>query len=69
MRWQLPRRPSCCGCAEQAFYVGAACPPALPLVLSADGKGVAMHPEAMRLRRAGAGPRRKAFSKRLGSGE
>jgi len=45
-------------------------PPGLPLALSADGKGVAMRPEA---RRAGtarkARNRTKAFGKRLGTGE
>jgi len=55
----------------QAFYARAAPaagPPGLPLVLSADGKGVAMRPEARR-RRSAAVPRTKTFGKRLGTGE
>jgi hypothetical protein len=46
------------------------CPAGVPLAISADGKGVAMRPEA---RRAGtarkASGRAKAFGKRLGTGE
>jgi hypothetical protein len=42
----------------------------LPLAISADGKGVAMRPEARRAETARkAGKRTKAFGKRLGTGE
>lgn len=41
----------------------------LPLAISADGKGVAMRPEARRPRRGKKGQRAKTFAKRLGTGE
>jgi hypothetical protein len=41
----------------------------LPLVISADGKGVAMRPEARRRRRGKAGQRVAVFAKRAGTGE
>jgi hypothetical protein len=40
-----------------------------PLAISADGKGVAMRPEARRPRRGRAGQRVRTFGKRLGTGE
>jgi hypothetical protein len=46
---------------------GGGCLP--PLAISADGKGVAMRPEARRPRRGRAGQRVKTFGKRLGTGE
>ena len=47
-----------------------ACAAGLPLVISADGKGVAMRPEARRRRGAkGPGQRVRTFGKRLGTGE
>jgi hypothetical protein len=55
------------------FYPSRAAPPCaagLPLALSADGKGVAMRPEARRRRGAkGPGQRVRIFGKRLGTGE
>jgi hypothetical protein len=47
-----------------------ACPAGVPLALSADGKGVAMRPEARRAETARkASGREKAFGRRLGTGE
>ena len=47
-----------------------ACAAGLPLALSADGKGVAMRPEARRRRGTkGPGQRVRTFGKRLGTGE
>jgi hypothetical protein len=44
-------------------------PPGLPLAISADGKGVAMRPEARRRRYGKKARRVKTFGKRLGTGE
>ena len=64
--------------AEQFYPAMAAQDPAgardgelagLPLVLSADGKGVAMLPGHTRPRRGKAGQRARTFGKRLGPGE
>ena len=55
------------------FYPSRPAPPCaagLPLVISADGKGVAMRPEARRRRGAkGPGQRVRTFAKRRGTGE
>jgi len=48
---------------------GAAGEPLLPLVISVDGKGVAMRPEARRKRYGKAAQRSRTFGKRLGTGE
>jgi len=47
------------------------CPPGLPLAISADGKGVAMRPEARRAETARKARKRpgQAFGKRLGTGQ
>src|SRR5580704_835246 len=49
----------------------AACPAGLPLAISADGKGVAMRPEARRAETARKARHRapQAFGKRLGTGQ
>ncbi len=44
-------------------------PPGLPLAISADGKGVAMRPEARRRRTRSPAQRVKTFAKRRGTGE
>jgi hypothetical protein len=68
--YQDPGQGRACGPGGGPAQAARAGQPGLPpLVISADGKGVAMRPEARRPRRGKAGQRVHRFGKRLGTGE